>query len=84
MHGFVIEFIERQILGLKQLNTESILSLTNSFKLVFQQQGENSRLLAQKLIENVEIVESALEESALMAGGLNFIDFPYGDPTDEL
>ncbi|WP_420644443.1 HEAT repeat domain-containing protein [Candidatus Leptofilum sp.] len=34
--------------------------------------------------EILEVVEEALEESAMMAGDFNFADFPYGDPIDDL
>jgi hypothetical protein len=36
VHKVVIEFIWRQLLELHQLNTKSVLSLTNTFKLVFK------------------------------------------------
>lgn len=60
VHGLVIEFIKQQILDLHSLSIESVMSLTNTFKLIFRQHSQQTRqLLVKELIERIGSVESA-------------------------
>lgn len=40
VHSIVIGFINHQVLGLKTLNTESALSLSNTYKLIFNKSNQ--------------------------------------------
>jgi len=60
VHGLVIDFVRQQLLELHSLSTESVMSLTNTFKMIFKQHKQQTRqLLVKELISSVGSVESA-------------------------
>lgn len=59
VHPAIVSFLKQQVLSLPSLNTESVLSLSNTFKLIFQKNYKDiNRDFSILLIQSLDCIKS--------------------------